>query len=71
MKLNLNKFKLSLQCTAASRGEYKYYTSATLVISQSAAPDMVTTSKGAQLDLNNNSVKLHQTYTIYAPTNTP
>ena len=33
-------------------------------------PDMVTTSKGAQLDLNNNSVKLHQAYTIYTPTST-
>jgi LPS export ABC transporter protein LptC len=32
-------------------------------------PDMVTTSKGAYLDLNNNSVKLHQTYTIYTPSN--
>jgi lipopolysaccharide export system protein LptC len=33
-------------------------------------PDMVTTSKGAYLDLNNNSVKLHQAYTIYTPSST-
>ena len=33
-------------------------------------PDMVTTSKGAYLDLNNNSVKLHQAYTIYTPRST-
>jgi LPS export ABC transporter protein LptC len=32
-------------------------------------PDMVTTSQGAYLDLNNNSVKLHQAYTIYTPNN--
>ncbi|MSP52885.1 MAG: LPS export ABC transporter periplasmic protein LptC [Gammaproteobacteria bacterium] len=45
-------------------------------IAQTDAPitanrlDMVTTSKGAYLDLNNHSVKLHQVYTIYTPSST-
>lgn len=33
-------------------------------------PGMVTTSEGAALDLNNNSVKLHQSFTIYMPNST-
>ena len=33
--------------------------------------NMVTTSQGAFLNLNNNSVKLHQAYTIYTPSSAP